>query len=153
MIGLRLYRLGNRLHYSGYRRLAKSLDRLAYMLSGCSIPASATIGEGTQVAYGGMSVVIHTHAVIGAGCLIGQGVTVGAREAFISKETHACPQIGDNIYIAAGAKILGDITIGSNSIVGANAVVLASFPAGSIIGGIPATLLGSTEADYRAIRL
>ena len=51
------------------------------------------------------------------------------------------PTIGDDVWIGPGARILGDISIGNNSVIGANAVVTKSFPANSVVGGVPARLL------------
>lgn len=103
-------------------------------------------------AYGAIGVVIHADVRIGAGCVIGQGVTIGATEAYVSHKRHACPRIGDHCYIGAGAKILGNIEIGNQCQIGAGAVVLHDVPDRSIVVGMPARVVGQTEADYRAIR-
>lgn len=152
MDALILYRIGHSLYRRGWRRTAKMVDRLNYLVTRCSIPSTCTIGERTVAAYGGLVLVIHSNAVIGKHCVLGQAVTIGAREAFVAKSANLCPRIGDSVYIAAGAKVLGDIDIGSNSIIGANAVVLQSFPPHSVIAGIPARTVGATEPDYVAIR-
>lgn len=146
-----LYRVGHTLYRRGWRRTAKIVDRLNHLITRCSVPSSSQIGEGSIVAYGGMSLVVHANAVIGKRCLLGQAVTIGAREAYVSKAAKACPRIGDDVYIAAGARVLGDIEIGSRSIIGANAVVLHSFPPNSVIAGMPARRVGETAADYSAI--
>lgn len=70
---------------------------------------------------------------IGDNCLIHQNVTLGDKNG-------GRPTIGDNCVIYAGAKILGDIHIGNNSIIGANAVVLKSCPENSTLLGIPAKI-------------
>lgn len=151
MNALFLYRIGHVFHRRGWRRVAKAIDHLNRVATRCSIPSSSRIGEGAAVAYGGMAIVIHANAVVGKGCLIGQAVTIGAREAYVSEDAKACPRIGDDVYIAAGARVLGDIEIGARSIIGANAVVLQSFPPHSVIAGMPARRVGETSADYRAI--
>lgn len=151
MNALLLYRVGHRVHRRGWRRTAKAIDHLNRLITRCSIPSSSRIGAGSAVAYGGMAVVIHADAVVGRGCLLGQAVTIGAREAYVSDEPKPCPRIGDDVYIAAGARVLGDIEIGARSIIGANAVVLQSFPPHSVIAGMPARRVGETPADYRAI--
>lgn len=80
-------------------------------------------------------------ARIGKNCTIYQGVTVGAKNIdFVYNEKNR-PIIGDNVLIAAGAKILGGITIGNNVIIAANSVVLDSVPDNCIIGGIPAKII------------
>lgn len=151
MNAMLLYRIGHAIYRRGWRRSAKIVDRLNHLVTRCSIPSSSQIGEGSAVAYGGMSLVVHSNAVVGQRCLLGQAVTIGAREAYVSKDAKACPRIGDDVYIAAGARVLGDIEIGSHSVIGANAVVLQSFPPHSIIAGMPARRVGETAADYRAI--
>ena len=55
------------------------------------------------------------------------------------------PIIGDNVFIGAGAKILGDITIGDNCVIGANSVVVKSVPSNSIVAGVPAKVLRVRE--------
>lgn len=151
MNALLLYRVSNAVYRRGWRRTAKVIDYLNRVITRCSVPSSTCIGEGSAVAYGGMSLVIHANAVIGKRCLIGQGVTIGAREAYVSEDAKACPRIGNDVYIAAGARVLGDIEIGNKSIIGANAVVLQSFPPHSIIAGMPARRVGETPVEYQAI--
>lgn len=63
------------------------------------------------------------------------GVTLGGTT---SKHTKRHPTVGDRVMIGAGAKLLGNITIGADSVVGANAVVVKDAPSGSILVGIPA---------------
>ena len=58
---------------------------------------------------------------------------------------NAAPQIGDNVIIGAGAKNLGDITIGNNVTIGANAVVVSDVPDNCIVGGIPAQIIKFKE--------
>jgi serine O-acetyltransferase len=152
MDAMMLYRVGNAVHRRGWRRTAKMIDRFNYLITRCSIPSTCTIGEGTVVGYGGLVLVVHSNAIVGKRCVLGQAVTIGAREAFVGAVSNPVPRIGDDVYIAAGAKVLGDIEIGSNSIIGANAVVLQSFPPHSVIAGIPARAVGKTEAGYTAIR-
>lgn len=131
---------------------SKLLDRAARSLTGNFIPGSAFIGPDSVLAYGGMSVVIHKDAIIGRGVLIGQGITLGAKEGYASSETLRSPTIGDNCYLAAGCRVIGGVQVGPNSIVAANAVVIADVPAGSVVAGVPAKIVGKTTPDYRAIR-
>jgi serine O-acetyltransferase len=102
------------------------------------VPASASIGKGTRLGYGGLGVVIHKDAVIGRDCLIAQQVTIGGN---FSDE--GVPQIGDGVLVGAGAKILGPITIGNSAKIGANAVVLQNVPPGATAVGIPARIVSS----------
>ena len=76
---------------------------------------------------------------------ISPGVTVGGRSGSIG-----VPRLGDNVYIATGAKILGDIDIGDYVIIGANAVVIHSIPSGSVVAGVPARIIktGLTPEEF-----
>ncbi len=104
-----------------------------------------------MLAYGGIGVVIHANAIIGENCVIGQNVTIGAIEGYASSEVNRCPVIGNNCYIATGAKILGNVTIGDNCQIGAGAVVLKDAPANSVLVGMPARIIKQTALDYKAI--
>ena len=147
-----LHRLGHALHRQRLIRLAKIVDGLIFLLFNSYIPSSARIGEGTRFAYGGIGVVIHADSVIGSQCIIGQGITVGAKQGYASPKGNAAPTIGDHVYLAAGCRVIGSVTIGNRCIVGAGAVVTRSFPSHSIIAGVPAVVIGNTESNYEAIR-
>lgn len=97
-----------------YKGLNNYYNRIFH---GIEIPLGTYIGGGLRLVHMN-GIVINKDAVIGENCTIFQQVTIGA----IYGKTGA-PIIGDNVYIGAGAKILGDIKIGNNVKVGANAVV------------------------------
>lgn len=148
---IRLYRLGHWLYQRNWIRTSKLVRNLIYLIANSYIPASASIGKGSVLAYGGIGVVIHANAVIGEGCVIGQNVTIGAAEGYASAQANRCPVIGNNCYIAAGSKILGAITIGDNCQIGAGAVVLKDAPANSVLVGVPAKVIKQTSSDFKAI--
>ncbi len=106
------------------------------ILFSCSIKMGAKIGKGSSLGLAGLGIAIHRRAVIGKNVTIGQGVTIGGRSKY-----KKVPIIEDGCHIAPGAKILGPIVIGKNSIIGANAVVLEDIPANSIAVGIPAKII------------
>ena len=82
--------------------------------------------------------------IIGENCQIGHHVKMLRKNPY--KE---CAHIGNNVYISSGAVIMGNVIIEDNVIIGANAVVTKSIPAGSIVGGIPAKIIGKTKyLDY-----
>ena len=132
--------------------LPSIIKNIIFLLYNSCIPPSANIGSGTIFAYGAIGVVVHTDAIIGKNCVIGQSVTIGAKEAYISNEKHMCPVIGDNCYLAAGAKLLGGISIGSSCQIGAGSIVLSSLPDNSIVVGAPARIIGNTDKNFLAIR-
>jgi len=82
-----------------------------------------------------MGIVINPACVIGNNVKINQQVTLGG------SGDKGCPIIGDNVYIGAGAKVLGGVRIGNNAKIGANAVVLADIPDGATAVGVPARIL------------
>ena len=93
-----------------------------------------SFGGGLCIMHSGC-IVVHPEAKIGDWCCICQGVTIGQhvqphKEKFV-------PKIGDNVMINPGAKIFGDITIGDNSIIGANCVVNKNVECNSVMVGVP----------------
>lgn len=102
-------------------------------LLGFSIPINV-FGPGLSIAHVG-TIVVNGNAKIGANCRIHAGVNIGTGND-LKQEV---PTIGNNVYIGPGAKIFGEIVIGDNTAIGANAVVNKSFIEGNItIAGVPA---------------
>ena len=130
------YRIGNFFYENHMKLVAKFFDALIFFVYNSYIPSSCKIGKGTKFAYKGISVVIHGRSIIGDNCLIGQGITIGGKHGSLNP-----PKIGNNVYIAAGSRIIGDIHIGDNCIIGVNSVVNKSFKSNSIIAGIPAKII------------
>jgi serine O-acetyltransferase len=116
------------------------LEKLILLVFRCVVPRHCEIGEGTELGYGGIAVVIHERAKIGRHVMISPCVTIGGRSGMFG-----VPVIEDDVFIGAGAKILGDVTIGRRATVGANAVVLQSVPAGAIVAGVPARVIRIDE--------
>lgn len=114
---------------------ARALAQLARTLTGIEIHPAATIGRRFFIDHG-MGVVIGGTSEIGDDVMLYQGVTLGGRSL---EKIKRHPTIGDRVTIGAGAKVLGPITIGAGSAVGANAVVVKDTPPDSIVTGIPAT--------------
>ena len=130
-----LYRVG-RFFYKSRLPLFRMCDLLIRLVHNSAVFSETSIGEGTKFAYGGIGVVIHKKAVIGANCVIGSNVTIGGRS-----KMEGLPVIGDRVYIATGAKLLGPIVIGDDSVIGANAVVISDVPSGSVVVGVPARII------------
>jgi serine O-acetyltransferase len=131
----RVGRLSRRYKLLPLQRLAEAMNILAFS---ASIPARAEIGDGTVCEHRGIGVVVHPGAVIGRRCRILPHVVVGGRGG---EGRTGAPQIGDDVLIGTGAKILGAVTIGDGARVGANAVVIEDVPAGATAVGIPASVL------------
>jgi serine O-acetyltransferase len=104
---------------------------------GISIPVSTEIGFGFYIGHIG-NIVISGRSKIGNNCNISHGVTIGRTNR---GKYPGAPIIGDNVYIAPGAKVIGKITIGNNAAIGANAVVVESVPDNAVVVGIPGKVI------------
>lgn len=130
------YRVAHRLWQRGHRRLARLLSQHARRRTGIEIHPGAQIGRRLFIDHG-MGVVIGETAVIGNDVLLFHGVTLGGTTMSHGKRH---PTIGDRVVVGAGAKILGALYIGSDSRIGANAVVVKDVPNGATAVGIPAVI-------------
>ncbi|EJC3746420.1 serine acetyltransferase [Enterococcus faecium] len=101
------------------------------------IPHRLKIGIGIKI-WHPFGIIIHPDCLIGDNLTIRHQVTIGK-----AKDDGGVPVLGNNISIGTGAKILGDINIGDNTVIGANAVVTKSFPEKSILVGCPAVDISS----------
>jgi serine O-acetyltransferase len=127
------YRLAHWLHKCGFRGFARVVSQRSRHISGIEIHPGAKIGKGFFIDHG-MGVVIGETAVIGDNVTLFQGVTLGGTGKEKGKRH---PTIENNVVVGAGAKVLGNITIGENVSVGSNAVVLRDVPANSTVVGVP----------------
>lgn len=116
-------------------------NRLGRVL-GFSIPINV-FGPGLSIAHRG-TIVVNAGAKVGCNCRLHVCVNIGTAAG----QCRDAPHIGDNCYIAPGAKIFGKIEIGSNMVIGANSVVNKSFPVGNAtLGGIPAKIISSKSSE------
>jgi len=146
------------LTYSGLQvvvahRVAHGLDRMripilprlimgvARWLTGIEIHPGATIGRGLFIDHG-TGVVVGETSVIGDNVTMYQGVTLGGTGKERGKRH---PTIGNNVVIGTGAKVLGNIKVGDNSMIGANAVVLQEVPEHSTVVGVPGKVVRSKD--------
>jgi serine O-acetyltransferase len=110
----------------------KSRLRKKGLKLGFSIPENV-FGPGLGIIHYG-TIVVNANAKVGANCRLHPSTCIGA-----SSGTNKAPQIGDNVYIGPGVKVYGNITIGNNIAMSANAAVNSSFLEDNIlIGGVPA---------------
>jgi serine O-acetyltransferase len=109
------------------------LDRACILLFNINLGDYTDIGGGLYLPHG--NVVVDGMVSIGRNCVIGPWVTIGTRGSV------AGPQIGDDVFIGTGAKVLGGIRVGDGAKIGANAVVLHDVPAGATVAGIPARIV------------
>ena len=131
-----LHRLSHRLWRSRLplKLPARLLSQLGRGITGIEIHPGATIGRRLFIDHG-MGIVIGATAEIGDDVLMYHGVTLGGTSLGHGKRH---PTLGDDIVVGAGATVLGAVTIGSHSVIGANAVVVADAPEHSLLVGAPA---------------
>jgi len=138
------FRLAHGLYKMRLFFFARGLSQLARFLTGIEIHPGAVIGRRFFVDHG-MGVVVGETAIIGDDVLIYQGATLGGT-GIVKGKRH--PTIGNNVVIGAGAKVLGNISIGDNSYIGANAVVIKDVPPNSTVVGVPGRI---TKQDGKKI--
>lgn len=128
------HRINHRLWRWRLRFLARTGSQFARWLTGIEIHPGARIGRRFFIDHG-MGIVIGETAEIGDDVMLYHGVTLGGRTRDSGKRH---PTLEDGVAVGAGAKILGPVTIGARSVVGANAVVTKDAPPDSVLVGIPA---------------
>lgn len=117
--------------------LARMVSQIARHCTGIEIHPGAKIGRGLFIDHG-MGIVIGETAEVGDNCTIYHGVTLGGTGHDVGKRH---PTIGNNVLISTGAKVLGPFTVGDNSRIGANAVVLQEVPPNSTVVGVKARVV------------
>jgi len=132
--------LSFRIYSYVYNNVSKGLGYILYQHSKlkycCDIAPTAKIGKHFKIAHIG-GIVIGRNSIIGDNYIINNNTTLGMKN---SNDT-SMPNIGNNVYISIGAKLLEDIGIGDNCIIGANSVVNKSLEKNSVILEIPAKLI------------
>jgi len=136
-----MYRLANWFWRIGLLWIGRMISHLARWLTGVEIHPGATIGRRFFIDHG-MGVVIGETTEIGDDVTLYHGVTLGGT-TWEKKKRH--PTLKDGVIVGTGAKVLGAITLGEQSRVGANSVVLTDVPAHSTVIGIPGTVVGTAE--------
>ena len=131
------HRIANRLYNSGWKRLARALVGIGSIFTKTDIHPAATIGRRVFIDHA-IGVVIGATAIVEDDVLIYQGVTLGGVSLNKGKRH---PTIKTNVVIGSGAKVLGNITIGQNSKIGANSVVVCDVPENSTAVGVPAKII------------
>ncbi len=131
------YRIANKLYKSGFKFLGRMVGGISQFLTNVDIHPSCTIGRRVFIDHG-FGVVIGETTVIKDDVLIYQGVTLGGVSLSHNKRH---PTVEEKVVIGSGAKILGNITIGTESKIGANSVVVQDVPCHSTAVGVPARVI------------
>lgn len=137
-----MHRFAHMLWRNGLHWIGRFVSHIARWMTGIEIHPGATIGHRFFIDHG-MGVVIGETTEIGDDVTLYHGVTLGGT-TWQKEKRH--PTIGNGVIVGTGAKVLGSITIGEGSRIGANSVVLRDVPAHSTVIGIPGTVVGTTES-------
>jgi serine O-acetyltransferase len=140
-----LYRFAHWLWMHRMFFMGRLLSHIARFLTGIEIHPGAKIGKRLFMDHG-MGIVIGETAEIGNDVLLYHGVTLGGTSW---KKIKRHPTIGNDVVIGAGAKILGPITVGDNTRIGANSVVVNNVPSNSIVVGIPGKVVYRVKGEKR----
>jgi serine O-acetyltransferase len=140
------HRLAHWLWTHRLKLLGRWASHLVRGLTGIEIHPGATIGPRFFIDHG-MGVVIGETAEVGADVTLYHGVTLGGT-SWAKGKRH--PTLGDRVVVGAGAKILGAITVGSDSRIGANAVVVKSVPPNSVVVGVPGQIVQRSQPHTAA---
>jgi len=137
---LAMHRISHWLYCRQIPVLPRFLSHIGRFLTGIEIHPGATIGQGVFIDHG-MGVVIGETAIVGDYCLIYQNATLGGT----GKETgKRHPTLSNNVVVGAGAKILGNIAIGSHVRIGAGSIVLQDVPDDCTVVGVPGRVISRT---------
>lgn len=143
----KLWKIANKLYkYRGGGGLARLFEMLSFVFASHAVSAKAVIGNGTVFHHHALGCTVHGKCVIGSDGHIFPNVTIGSKWSNGVCEGDS-PQIGDRVFIGAGAVLLGDIKIGDDVIIGSNAVVTCDVPSNSIAIGIPAQIKSRKRVD------
>lgn len=134
-----LYRIAHTLRKKNMRILSAITTRLIKFMYPVDIEVACTIGVGLKMPHP-LCIVIGGKVKIGDHCKIMQGVSLGGSLGKAKPDGQTQPILGNNVFIGAGAKIIGPVIIGDNVIVGANSVVTKDIESNSNAYGIPARI-------------
>lgn len=135
------HRLAHRIDAAGWPLFARILSHVARTVTGVEIHPRARIGRHLFIDHG-MGVVIGETTIIGDHCHLLQGVTLGGTSTRREKRH---PTLGDHVLVGAGAKIIGNVTIGTGSRIGAGSVVVQSVPPHATVVGVPGHVIAYTN--------
>jgi serine O-acetyltransferase len=130
-----------------WRRIIRLFLRVIYrhasLKTGVDISYRTIIGPGLYIPHTA-AIVINGDCQLGAHVYLGHEVTLGATHRGKNK---GCPRLGSRVFVGPGAKVFGDIAIGDDAAIGANAVVIDAVPAQAVVGGIPAKIISMQGSE------
>ncbi|CZE48181.1 serine O-acetyltransferase [Campylobacter geochelonis] len=140
------YRFAHFFYENGFKTIGRMIAGISRFLTGVDLHPAAKVGRQVFLDHAS-GIVIGETTIIGDRVLLYQGVTLGGVSLNRGKRH---PTLEDGVVIGAGAKVLGNITIGKNSKVGANSVVVKDVPCSCTAVGIPARIVGQCEENQLA---
>jgi serine O-acetyltransferase len=145
-----IHRLTNTLHHGGFRLAARMVSHIGRAVTGIEIHPGAQIGEGFFIDHG-MGVVIGETTIIEDNVHLFQGVTLGGTSTRRAKRH---PTLMRNVVVGAGAKVIGDVTVGENAKIGAGSVVVTNVPPHATVVGVPGHIVAFADpGDDTVLRL
>lgn len=146
------YRIYSKL-YSSDSILKKKAAMVLYLSTkvkySTDIHPNAKIGVPFRIGHH-MGIVIGPEVVVGRHCYVFNGVTLGNKNVGVTE--YSMPKVGDNVLISTGCKVLGNITIGANSILAANSVVTKTVGSNEVWGGVPARFIKANEVIPEVVK-
>ncbi len=146
---MQAYRVGHWLWDQGRHDLAYFIQMRVSEIFGIDIHPAARIGKGIMIDHA-HSIVVGETAVVGDNVSMLHSVTLGGTG---KEEEDRHPKIGDGVLIGAGAKVLGNISIGHCSRIAAGSVVLSDVPACKTVAGVPARIVGEAGCDHPSVEM
>ena len=143
------YRFAHELWHKGRKDFALFLQSQSSRTFNVDIHPASRLGQGIMIDHA-TGLVVGETAVVGNNCSFLHGVTLGG-SGKASGDRH--PKIGENVLIGAGAKVLGNIKVGSCSLIAAGSVVLKDVPANVTVAGVPAKVVGSAGCAEPALEM
>ena len=148
---LLVYRAARGLHLSVLPGLLKApllamaavCEKVVEIVTGIALPHRAVIGPGLYIGHFG-NIILHEDVVMGRRCNISQGVTIGVSGRGARKGT---PRIGDRVYVATNAVVVGPISVGDDAMVAANSLVTRDVAPRTTVMGVPATKVKDRGSD------
>ena len=128
-----LYRLTQYCQNHHLKPVAFILYRINHLVAHCVIGRGAEFGPGLAIMHS-VGLVVNTRVRAGANIILEHGVTIGDAKGRV-------PELGDNVFVGAGAKVIGGVHVGNDVKIGANAVVVHDVPDGATVVGIPARVV------------
>lgn len=141
------FRIGHALYVRGLGPVAMLLRRRTIHKCGAELHPGATVGPGFCLVHT-VGVSIGSETVIGANCRLHHGSLIG-ESARGSRRPMQQPTVGDDVTVGAHSIIAGAITIGDGAVIGANTVVVKDVAAHTVVGGVPAKFIRTTEDSFR----